>query len=291
MKSAKLSVVLATHNEALNIADCLLSVKDIAQEIIVVDGKSTDKTASIARSLGARVIETENKEMFHINKQKALDAARNDWILQLDADERVSPKLAQEIVKVIRLSPKELEEYQRSLSKRELFLRHQELLEKRDGKIGKESGEYVAFFVPRSNYFLGRYLRFGGVYPDGVIRLVRRGKAHFPCIDVHEQIAVSGRVGWLTNDLIHMADPTFKRYLERNNRYTDLMAKQYQDEQLKKNIPNTTRYLLMYPFWWFVLTFIRHKGFLDSWQGFVFSFYSSLRFPISYVKYLRKRRK
>ena len=284
----KLSVVLATFNEEKNLADCLASVKDIASEIIVVDGGSTDKTVKIAQSFGAKVIITNNPPIFHINKQKALDAAKYDWILQLDADERVSLKLAAEIEKIITLDDKEIEKYENSFPQKDLFQRHQKLLEKRDGKIGSDTGEYVAFFVPRSNFFLGRYLRYGGVYPDGVIRLVRRGKAHFPCIDVHEQIAVSGRVGWLTNDLIHMADPTFKRYLERNNRYTDLMSKQYADEKLKKNVPNMLLYFIAYPFWWFVLTFFRHKGFLDSWQGFIFSFYSSLRFPISYVKYLKR---
>ncbi len=283
----KLSLVLATYNEEKNIAACLESAKDLADEMIVVDGSSTDKTVEIARSHGAKVIVTDNPPIFHINKQKALDAARNEWVLQLDADERVSERLAKEIEKVISLSDIELETYQESLPNKDLFLRHQHLLEKRDGKIGTSKGPYNAFFIPRLNFFLGRYLRYGGVYPDGVIRLVRRGKAKFPCRDVHEQIEVEGRVGWLARDLIHMADPTFRRYRQRNSRYTDLMARQYREEHLKKNFINTMKYMLLYPIGWFGLTYIRHKGFLDSWQGLAFSAYSSLRFPISYVKYLR----
>ena len=100
----KLSVVLATFNEESNIGDCLSSVKDIADEIIIVDGSSTDKTVEIAKSFGARVVVTENHPIFHINKQKALDLAKNIWVLQLDADERVTKKLSEEILKVVNMA-------------------------------------------------------------------------------------------------------------------------------------------------------------------------------------------
>src|SRR5581483_11880765 len=98
---ATLSVVLATFNEEQNIEDCLISIKNIADEIIVVDGGSEDKTVEIAKKNKAKVIETDNPKIFHINKNKAIDAATCDWILQLDADERVSADLAEEIKKVI----------------------------------------------------------------------------------------------------------------------------------------------------------------------------------------------
>src|SRR5581483_1412425 len=103
-------------------------------------------------------------------------------------------------------------EYQKKLPNKKLFQRHQAILEARDGKIGDEEGEYNAFFFPRLNYFLGKYLRHGGVYPDGVIRLFRKGKAYLPCKDVHEQMVVKGKVGWLQNDLYHYDSPTFARY-------------------------------------------------------------------------------
>src|SRR6185436_20671560 len=101
-----------------------------------------------------------------------------------DADEIVSEKLAEEIKKILSFTEKELEEYQETLPNKKLFLRHQKLLEARDGIIGTREGDYTAFFVPRLNFFLGRNLRFGGVYPDGVIRLVKKNKAHFPSKDV-----------------------------------------------------------------------------------------------------------
>jgi len=284
---AKLSIALATYNEEQNLKACLASVKDIADEIVIVDGTSNDKTVTIAKSFGAKVVVTKNEQIFHINKQKALEMATNEWILQLDADEVVSPELAKEITKVVSMTQDEINDYQGKLSKRKLFLRHQKLLSHRDGNIGMDSGNYTAFFVPRLNYFLGKYLRFGGVYPDGVIRLVKKGYAHFPCKDVHEQIVVKGRVGWLENDLLHLADPTFKRYILRNKRYIDLLAKQLADEHIGRDPATFTKYTLLLPWWWFLLTFVRHKGFLDSWQGFVFSFFSALRFPRAYFKYLK----
>ena len=104
----KLSVALATYNEEDNISDCLDSVKNIADEIVMVDGFSNDKTVEIAKSFGAKVIVRKNPKIFHINKQKALEAATGDWILQLDADERVTPALAKEIRAVIGLSSEDI---------------------------------------------------------------------------------------------------------------------------------------------------------------------------------------
>lgn len=285
---AKLSVVLATYNEEKNIGACLKAIKDIADEIIIVDGTSSDKTVEIAKSYGARVSVVENQQIFHINKQKAMDMAKHEWILQLDADEIVSPELAQEIIEILGMDEKAAEAHQEILPQRALFLRHQQLLTTRDGHIGTQSGSYTAYFIPRLNYFLGRYLRYGGVYPDGVIRLVKKGFAHFPCKDVHEQIVVKGRVGWLEHDLLHMADPTFERYLMRNSRYIDVIARQLAESHTGKDPLTAVKYLLYLPLEWFGMTLIRHKGILDGWQGVVFSFFSALRFPRAYIRYLRR---
>lgn len=285
----KLTVALATYNEEKNIGDCLDSIKNIADEIVIVDGLSTDKTADIAKSYNAKVFITDNPRIFHINKQKAIDMSSNEWILQLDADERVSPKLAVEIKKIISMDEREIEEYENKLPNRNLFLRHQRLVEERDGAIGEKLGAYNAFYFPRLNYFLGKFLKFGGVYPDGVIRLLRKGKAYLPCKDVHEQMAVEGRVGWLQNDLLHMADLSFKRYLQRNSHYIDLIADQFRKENLGKNPVNIINYFIIKPIHWFMLTQIRHKGILDGYQGIIFSFFSALRFPRAYFRYLIKQ--
>lgn len=287
--SKKLSVVLATFNEEENIGACLETVKDIADEIVVVDGNSTDRTGEIARGFGAKVIKVPNLPNFHINKQRAIEAAKGEWILQMDADERVSKKLAKEILYIVVLDQSHAEKYQQSLAERRLFLRHQEMLEKRDGKIGEVGGEYVAYFLPRLNYFLGKYLRYGGVYPDGVIRLIKRGKAYLPVKDVHEQMKVNGRVGWLQEPLYHMDSPTFRRYLARNNRYIELIKSQMKEQKLNKSITAFLDYMFYKPLEWFLRTQIRHKGILDGYQGIVFSFFSALRFPRAYWRYLTSK--
>jgi (heptosyl)LPS beta-1,4-glucosyltransferase len=282
-----LTVALAVFNEERNLKECLSSVKNIADEIVIVDGTSSDNTVAIAEKFGARVLVTGNPPIFHINKQKAIDMAKNEWILQLDADERVSPELAKEICKVIDMNDEELVSYEESLPDRELFLRHQGLLEKRDGRIGTKTGEYAAFFIPRLNYFLGKYLRYGGVYPDGVIRLIRKGKAYLPCKDVHEQMVVDGKVGWLQHNLYHIDSPTFARYLQRNKRYINLIASDLQKSKKNTTLVAPVKYLLFLPADWFIMTYIRHKGFRDGLPGFIFSFFSALRFPRAYIKSLQ----
>lgn len=284
----KLAVALATFNEESNIAECLKSVKDIADEIIVVDGSSQDNTVEIARKFDAQVIVTDNPPIFHINKQKAIDACKAPWILQMDADERVSPALAQEIKKVIDMSQEEMEAYQNTLPQRNLFLRHQALVEAKQ-KVGTGKGDYNAFYIPRSNYFLDKYMKYGGVYPDGVIRLIKKGKAYLPCKDVHELMIVDGRVGWLARDLLHKDSPTFERYLYRNNRYINLMVKEFKESSLEVNFFNFIKYVVWLPLLWFFMTQIRHKGILDGYQGIIFSFFSALRFPRAYLRYVSQK--
>lgn len=273
----KLSVVLAVRNEEENIARCLESVKDIADEIIVFDEYSTDKTAEIAKKFGAKVFEEPHHEIFHVTKEKALEKATGEWVLQLDADERVTPELATQIKQVI------LGDF--SAKTPELFLRHQKIVEERDGKIGSDSGEIVAYFVPRRNLFLGKVLIHGGVYPDGVIRLFKNNKAHFPARSVHEQIVVNGKVGWLTADLLHEDSPTFSRYLDRFNRYTDLKSQELQNSKTPKNILTLLKYSTILPGYYFLLRYIRFKGFMDGMRGFVWSLFSALHYPIAYFKY------
>lgn len=183
----------------------------------------------------------------------AIDMATSDWILQLDADERISEKLAEEINDAVR------------------------------------NNKFDGYWIPRKNFFLGRFLTKGGQYPDYTLRLYRKGKGRLPQKSVHEQAIVEGKVGYLKNPLIHMADPTLTRYLKRWDRYTDLMARELGDQKIGLNPIYGLKYLIILPIWWFLLTYIRHKGFVDSWQGFLFSFFSSLRFPVAYIKFFLRR--
>jgi len=258
MKRQTISVVLATFNEEKNLPACLDSVKNLADEIVVVDGSSNDKTVEIAKKYGAKVLVTDNPPIFHINKQKAIDMATKDWILQLDADERVTPELVKEIRE--KISP-------------------QTSLITQTTPIG--------YWIPRKNWFLGRFLMKGGQYPDYTVRLYKKGKGKLPQKDVHEQAVVEGEVGYLQHPLIHIADPNFKRYLQRYNRYTNLLARELQEKHAGKDMVAMVKYMIVLPIWWFFLAYIRHKGFMDGWQGFVFAFFSGMRFAVGYVKFLR----
>ncbi len=282
----RLSVVLATRNEEKNIAGCLNSIKEIADEIVVVDENSEDRTREIARELGAKVYKVAHEPIFHKTKQKALDKASGDWILQLDADERVTSKLALEIKKVIEISAEELHDYcWQVLVANPLFKRHEQLIEKRDGRIGKETGQIVAFFIPRLNMFLGKPLRHAGVYPDPAIRLIKKGMARFPSESVHEIMRVEGEVGWLRNPMEHHDSPTLKRYFDRLNRYTDLKSQELQNSKTPRNPIYFVYYAFIKPITVFINLYILHKGFLDGMRGFLWSFFSASHFPIAYFKY------
>lgn len=251
MQSVRLSVAVATFNEENNIVDCIESSENLADEIVVVDGMSTDRTPQLAQAHGAKVIQKPNKAMFHINKNIAIANCKGAWILLLDADERVSSELAAEI-------------------------------KERLGSRPKENG----FWINRRNWFLGGFLKKGGAYPDPVIRLFRKGKGRLPEVSVHEQVKIEGKVGQLENDIIHLADPDFSRYLQRANRYTDLTAQNFNKKHVKKNFINTIYYMLIKPVFTFTDIYIRHGGFKDGFRGFIWALFSASHHFYAYSKYL-----
>lgn len=246
----KLSVVLATHNEERNLAKCLDAVKGLADEIIVVDGESSDKTVDIAKKYHAKITHTTNKPNFHINKRMAIAQAKGEWILQLDADEVVSPSLKSQISNII-----------------------------------SSNSEENGFWIPRLNFFLGRFLKKGGQYPDYTLRLYKNGLGDLPGKDVHEQAVVKGKVGYLKSDLLHYGTPDFENYLTRYNRYTSLLA---QDIKSPINLFSAANYLFWKPLKEFLWIYVRHKGFVDGFPGFIFALFSGWRFAIAYIKYWQK---
>jgi len=250
-KSPTLTLTIPTFNEEENIRIPLDSAYDLADEVLIVDGGSTDKTVEIAKSYGPKVqvLAVDNPSNFLINKQRAIDNAHGDWILQLDADERLSKELKLEI---------------------------------RNLKLEIRNYSNVAgFWLPRKNWFLGRYLMKGGVYPDGVLRLYKRRGAHFALKNVHENVIIDGKTTWTKNAIEHMADPTFDRYIKRWHRYNTFDAKQLvkKGEKLCASC-----YLFGKPIITFLSIYIRHKGFMDSWQGFVWAFFSAIRWIPIYFK-------
>lgn len=247
-----LSVTLTTYYEEHAIERCLDAIKDIADEIVIVYGQRDKEKPPIDPKYHAKVVAVPNEyENFHLMKRKANDMASGEWILQLDTDEVVSPQLKEEIRRVIESNP-------------------------------EENG----FWIPRANYFLGRFLRKGGAYPDYTLRLYRRGKGNLPAKSVHEQAEVLGKTGYLKNDLLHYNNPTFGTYLDRRlNHYTDIMA------------ADLTGGWFTNIFWrplfdsnqGFLSIYVRHLGFLDGFPGFVWALFSALHFPVAYFKKIEKK--
>ena len=252
-----LSVVLATYNEEKNIEQCLKSITDIADEIIVVDGSSTDKTQALAKKLGARVVTTTNKPNFHINKQMAMDLAQGELVLQLDADEYPDTQQKEFIQKI-----------------------HQNILD----SGYKFSNQPVAWWLKRKNYFLGHFFKKGGQYPDPVIRLYINGYAELPQKDVHEQMVVKGQIAWAEGHLIHYANPTFTDYLRKFNTYTSFKAQQLLNSGLQINALTTFEYLCIKPLKTFLQLFIRHRGYVDRIPGFVFAVMSGMHHSVAFLK-------
>ena len=253
-----ISVVLATFNEEKNITQCLNSVKDWADEIIVVDGSSVDQTRKLAKKFNAKVIKVTNKPNFHINKQMAIDEAKGNLILQLDADEVVDEELCRFIQRI-----------------------NHQLSDK------SSSIKNSAWWLKRKNLFLGHWLKKGGQYPDPVIRLFIKGKASLPMQDVHEQMKVDGEMGWAEGHLLHYSNPTFKDYWRKFETYTGFRAEQLAENKLKLNLFSAISYLLIKPLTTFLKLFIRHKGFVDGVYGFLFAFFSGLHHPVAYLKLIR----
>jgi len=248
----KLSVAIATYNEEHKLKDCLDSVHSWVDEIILVDGSSSDKTVDIAKKFKkAKVIVTTNKPIFHINKQIAIDECKGDWILQLDADEKVTPELKKEIQTLIKKDPNTL-----------------------------PSG----YFLKRKNLFLGSYFKKSGQYPDPVIRLFKKGQGRLPCKSVHEQMEIKGEVSTLNEHLLHHPYDSFSEYLVKFNRYTTLSAQELQEKNSSLGFFPFLKSIFQAHYAFFI-RFFRCKGFLDGFPGFVFAFFSGLDYPVTYIKY------
>lgn len=262
MSKILISVALATHNEEKNLAMCLDSVKSWADEIIIADGESTDKTLEIAKKFDAKIIKTTNKANFHINKQMAMDEAKGLLVLQLDADEVIDKKMAN----FIKDKAKEIQ------------------------SIKKEDENQLRGFQPkawnlrRKNFFLGKFLTKGGQYPDPVIRLYINGYAKLPQKDVHEQMTVQGEIEFASGHLLHYSNPTFADYLRKFNTYTSFKANQLKKEKIPFNGVSMVEYLIIRPLQTFFSLYVRHKGFQDGLAGFVFALMSGIYWKISYLK-------
>ncbi len=244
MVSLSLSVAIITLNEEANLARTLQSVA-WADEIVIVDSGSTDRTREIAESFGAKFF-VEAWKGFAAQKNSALQRTSGDWILSLDADEEVEPALADEIQRTLATSP-----------------------------------SVVGYWIPRKNFFLGRWIRHGGFYPDPKLRLFRRGAARFEERLVHEDLQMRGPTGNLTNHLLHHAYPTLDSYLEHMNRYSSLGA----EMAAAKGVTGFSFLdIVVRPRLTFFYNYLLRGGFLDGREGLLLHLYHANYVSWKYAK-------
>ena len=223
-----LSVIIITKNEAHNIGDCLDSVA-FADECIVVDSGSTDETRAIARARGARVVQTDDWPGFGPQKNRALDLATKTWVLSIDADERVTPALAQEIQAVI----------------------HDSAL---DG-----------YHIARLSNFCGRWIRHSGWWPDHVLRLIRRGTGRFTDSLVHESIKSEGQTGTLREHFLHYPYKDMESLIAKVNHYSTAGAEMMHTKGRTTGVLG----IIGHSVWTFVRIYVMRRGFLDGKEGFI----------------------
>jgi glycosyltransferase involved in cell wall biosynthesis len=244
-----ISIILITKNEEQNIRKCLSTVV-WADEIIVVDAGSSDATVTKAKELTEKVY-VRPWEGYGAAKNFALSKVTSDWIFWIDADERVSDALRDEI---------------------------RQVLATKDQKA-------VAFSVPRKANFLGRWILHCGWYPGRVIRLFKRGSGRFTESRVHERLEVEGDEGKLISDLLHYTDPTLSHYFEKLNKYTSLGAEELVDERRSFRVSQIT----IRPLFTFIRMYFLKLGFLDGLPGFILCVLSSCYVFAKYAKLWERR--
>jgi glycosyltransferase involved in cell wall biosynthesis len=239
-----ISVIVITRNEESNIVECLQSVSWV-NEIVVVDSQSTDRTVELAKQCAQKIIVAE-WQGYAAAKNTALEHATSEWILWLDADERVTHDLASEIQSI----------------------------------VCNSSELYDAYEVARRAYFIGKWIKHSGWYPGYVTRLFRKDHATFTSTRVHERIEINGSVGHLQNDLLHYTDTTIYHYLDKFNHYTTLAADDVKQNEKRFSVFDIT----LRPLYLFFKMYVLRLGFLDGKHGFVLALLSASYVFVKYAK-------
>lgn len=250
----KLTAIIPTGNELHNIDEVIQSVH-FADEILVVDSFSTDGTYEKAKKLASRVIRREYKYSAS-QKNWAIPQAKNQWILLVDADERVTPELEKEIKAILANPPQ-------------------------DGTVG--------FWIGRKNHFMGEPVNHSGWRNDKVIRLFKRDFCHYEDKKVHAEIIANGKLGKLKNKFYHNTYISLDQYLEKMNRYAWWQAKDYDKTTGKL----TAYHFVIKPLWSFFKHYFIQCGFRDGVVGFIIAYIKSYTVVMRYAKVwlLRKNRK
>ncbi|MGJ0516858.1 MAG: glycosyltransferase family 2 protein [Methylomicrobium sp.] len=224
-----LSVIIVAKNEAHNIVACVDSAA-WADEVIVLDSGSSDDTVALAKAAGARVIETDWPG-YGPQQNRGIDAAKGEWIYSLDADERITPELADEICSAI------------------------------------ESHKFNVFDVPRRSLFVRRFMRHSGWWPDRTKRLFKKGRARFTDHEIHASLATEDAVGHLNEPMIHYSFLNYHSVVEKMNRYSSGGANDLNARGKRGSLAAAIGHGL----WTFFRTYILKAGFLDGQQGLILS--------------------
>ena len=253
---AKLSVVVVTKNEEDNIRQWLESVK-WADEIIVVDSFSTDKTIEIAKEYTDKIFLDDNPRsmagLAEISKNLGMEKATNEWILVLDADEIVTPELRTEIEEI----------------------------------LGKDDKRFDGYLVLRKNYFLGKWMKHGGWWGYGAhVELVRRGKGKFPPYPHRPLEVPSGKVGYLKNLVIHNTHKSISEWIDKMNRYTTLEAREMDEKGVRFNMGRA----LLFPVAVFCRNYFMLRGFRDGFHGFMAAVFAAFYAFVKHAKLWEKQK-
>lgn len=243
MKTASVSLFIIAHNEAHRIAACIESARGLVREIIVIDDFSTDNTADIARELGAQVFERKF-DGFANQKNFALSKVTGQWALNLDADERLSPKLKEEIFQAV------------------------------------QDENIAGYELPFCNYFLGKKMNFSGLNKEKHLRLVRTQQAHYVGGLVHEGLHISGKIACLKFPVNHFSYDTIEAYFTKFNAYTSLAAAQMHQNGKHFCLCSV---LIRLPFE-FLKRYALKLGFLDGMRGLLWASFSTYYVFVKYMK-------
>jgi glycosyltransferase involved in cell wall biosynthesis len=249
MDKIPVSVAIITKNEEVNIRDALESVKEF-EDIVIVDAFSEDRTTDLCKEFSCRVYQQE-WQGYARQKQIAVDYAENQWVLILDADERVTPELRGEI------------------------------------EVRIKGGAFSGFYIPRRNFFLGRWIRYSGWWPDNTLRLFRKNVSHMEQREVHEKVCVNGSVGYIKSPIEHYTYSTISDYIRKMDNYSTLSAREMQD----KGVFSAFFSALFSPLVVFFKMYFFRQGFRDGKHGYVLAVLYSLYTFLKYVKVLENRGK
>ncbi len=242
----KISSIVIAKNEERNILRCLESQSSCIDDIVVIiDDSTTDNTVNIVKSFGKVNFEIVKWRGFSDTKKYALSKTKYDWVFWIDADEEITNELARELV-----------EFKKNPTKAD------------------------AYSVARRAFFLGKWIKHSGWYPNRVTRLFNKYKAHFSVKNVHEHLVVDGKTGKLLNDLNHYTDPDIYHYFEKFNNYTTLAAQELTAQNKKAKLLD----IILRPLFLFVKMYIFKLGFLDGIQGFILAVFSAAYVFTKYSK-------